>query len=87
MIFETEISQLHKFEGADFKYGNSFFKIPTQNDQNMAFFVHTFRHFFFCQNLPLGKFERAHLNYENLRILTFSRNFALRECRGCGFQI
>ena len=39
-----------KFEGADFKYDNSFFQIPTQKHQNKASFVPNLRIFIFAPN-------------------------------------
>ena len=42
-----ETLQFHKFEGAYFKYGNSFFKITVQKYSNKAFLVSNLKFFLF----------------------------------------
>ena len=51
--FFCEILQLDKFKGADFNYGNSFFKIPAQKYPNKAFLVPNLDIFgFFTKSCP-----------------------------------
>ena len=74
-LFFRKILQLDKFEGADFKYDNSIFKILAQKYPNKAFLVKNtqIRHFwsqiqvflFFRKILQLDKFEGADFKYDN----------------------
>ena len=51
--------QLNKFEGADFKYDNSFFLILPPKYANIAFLVPNLGIFVFHKNWQLEKFEGA----------------------------
>ena len=53
-----------KFEGADFKHGNSFLKLLPRNTQ-IRNFLSKFRHFFFRKILQLDKSEGADFKYDN----------------------
>ena len=74
-MFFRKILQLVKFEGADFKYDNSFFKILSQKYPNETFFCQKYPNkaflvpnlniFVFWQNLHLGKFDGADFKYNN----------------------
>ena len=74
-LFFRKILQLDKFEGADFKYDNSIFKILAQKYPNKAFLVKNtqIRHFwsqiqvflFFRKISQLDKFEGADFKYDN----------------------
>ena len=55
-----------KFEGADFKYDNSFFQIQALEYANKAFLVTNFGIFNYLQILQLDKFEGADFNYDNI---------------------
>ena len=65
--------QLDKFEGADFKYDNSFLKqkCPNQaflvkNTQIIHFWFQIYAFLFFCEILQLDKFEVADFKYDNI---------------------
>ena len=74
-LFFRKILQLDKFEGADFKYDNSIFKIVGEKYPIKAFLVKNtqIRHFwsqiqvflFFRKILQLDKFEGADFKYDN----------------------
>ena len=111
-----EILKLDKFEGADFKYDNSFFKFQPKNIQIRHFWSQIQVYLFFHKILQLNKFEGADFKYDNSifknlarkypnktflvkniqirhfwskiqAFLFFPRNFAIRQVRGCSFQI
>ena len=56
---------LDKFEGADFKYDNIFFKFQRKYTQRGHFWSQIEAYFFFPEILQLGKFEGADFKYEN----------------------
>ena len=57
--------QLDNFEGAKFKYDNSFFQILAQKYQNKAFLVPNLRIFILHQTLQSEKFEDVYFKYDN----------------------
>ena len=58
--------QLDKFEGADFKYDNSFFKKNlAQKYQNKAFLLPNLNIFILHQTLQAENFEDVDLKYDN----------------------
>ena len=64
-LFLRKILELGKFEGANFKYDNSIFKILAEKYPNKA--GSKFRHFcFFCKILQLDKLEDANLKFDNM---------------------
>ena len=64
-LFLHKILQLDKFEGADFKYGNSFLNFQPKNIQNHTFLVSNLDIFVFSRNLPSGEYEGADFKYDN----------------------
>ena len=52
-LFFREILKIGKFEGANLKSGNSFFKILAQNYPNKVFLVPNFGVFVFLQNFAI----------------------------------
>ena len=52
-LFFREILQLEKFEGADFEYGKSFFKLLIQKYSNKAFLIPNLSVFVFSQNFAI----------------------------------
>ena len=62
-FFFRKILLLGKSEGADLKYGNSFFKIPVQKYPNQAFLVSNLRIYIFAPNFATRQFEN--LKYDN----------------------
>ena len=69
-FFFSKTLQLHKFDGADFKYDNSFFKISAQNIQYKIYIVPSLGVLFFRKIFVLGKFEGADFKCNN----SFSKN-------------
>ena len=65
-MFLHKILQLHKFEGVDFQYDNSFFKILPQKYPNKAFLVPNLGIFVCRKILQLDKFEGADFKYDNI---------------------
>ena len=68
----ARVLYLNKFESADVKYDNNFFKILIQKFPRKAFLVPNFRIvFFFClfhffhETLPRDKFKIANIKYNN----------------------
>ena len=59
------ILQIYKFEGADFKYGNSFLKFQPKNTKIKHFWSRIQLFSFLCENLQIGKFEGADFKYDN----------------------
>ena len=60
-----------KFESADFKYDNSFFKILAKKYPNKAFL-------FFPEILQLDKFEVADFKYDSIVFKYQSKNTEIR---------
>ena len=60
-----DILQLEKFEGADFKYDNSFIKFQPKNTQIRHFWSQMQPFLFFSENLQIGKFEGADFKSDN----------------------
>ena len=57
---------LNKFEGADFKYDNSFLKFYPKKYPNQAFLVPNLGIFvFFSEILQIDKFEGVGFKYDN----------------------
>ena len=67
IFFFCKIFQLDKFEGADFKYENSFLKIlaPPKKKPDKAFLVPNLGISLFHEVLELNKFEGADFKYDN----------------------
>ena len=75
-LLHEKKTHFDKFQGADFKYDNSFFNILAQKYPNKAFLLKNtqIRHFqsqiqaflFFREILLLGKFEGADFKYDNI---------------------
>ena len=64
-VFFCERLLLNKFEGADFKYDNSFLKILAQKSPNKAFSVPNLGILLFHEILQLDKFEDDDFEYDN----------------------
>ena len=62
--------QIDKFEGADFKYDNSVFKILAHNYQNRAFLVPNLGIFIISQ-FQLHKFKGSDFKYDMKAFLSF----------------
>ena len=58
--------ELHKFEGVDIKYGNTFEKFQPKNTQIRNFFLKFTKCHFLHQSLELEKFEVVDFKYENI---------------------
>ena len=52
-LFRQNILLFNKFQGVDFKYDNSFFKILALKNPNKAFLVPNFGIFIFLQNFTI----------------------------------
>ena len=64
-LFFCKILQLGKIEGADFKYGNSFFKFQPKSTQLRHFWSQIQTFLFFCKILQLEKLQGADFKYDN----------------------
>ena len=53
-MFFLEILEFDYFEGADFKYDNSFFKVLAQKYTTKVFLVLSFGVFAFSKNVSIG---------------------------------
>ena len=57
MVPDLGILQLEKFEGANFKYHNSIFKVLVQKYQNKMFLAPNLGIFFFSRNFTIRQFR------------------------------
>ena len=74
-----EVLQLDKFEEADFKYDDSFFKILAQKCPNKTFLVPHWVNFSFSQIFAkLDKFDGADFKYENSFLKFYYKNTQIR---------
>ena len=65
LIFFHEILQLDKFEGADFKYDNSFLKFQPENNQIRHFCSQVLAFSISHDIFQLDKFKGADFKYDN----------------------
>ena len=87
-MFFCKILQLEKFQGADFKYDISIFKILGQKYPNKAFLVSNTkkRHcwwqieafLFFRETLQFDKFEDGDIRYKNIIFKFQSKNIQIK---------
>ena len=77
-IFFCEVLQLDKFEGADFKYDNSFSKFNPKNTQIRYFRYQISAFSFFHEMLQLDKFEGADFKYDNSSLKFEPKNTQMR---------
>ena len=77
-MFFRQTLQLDKFEGADFKYDNSFFKILAQKYPHETFLVLILGILIISRNLQLDKFEGADLKYKNVIFKFLPKNTQMR---------
>ena len=73
--------QIDKFEGADFKYDNSF-NIPSEKYANQTFSILNLKIFILHQTLQLGKFEGLDFKYDN----GFFKFWHIEKFKGTNFK-
>ena len=76
-IFSRNL-QLYKFDSADFKYENSFFKFYPANTKRRDFWSQIWGILLFCQILQVDKFEGAYFKYDNSFLKFYPKNTQIR---------
>ena len=88
----NETLQFHKFEGADFKYDNSFLKIAARKYTNKTILISNLKFFCFCETFKSADFKyvNSFFFFSNSALkhprFFFARNFAVSQIWACWFQ-